>query len=535
MLELVLRHSSGRAMLACIVAVVLAATGTLAAAQKTGGVLKRANDENPPSASLHEEGSNIVTTPFVPVFNNLVMFDQGKPFSRSETIVPDLATSWSWSADNKTLTFKLHKGVKWHDGKPFTAADVKCTWDAITDKRTSGFRRNPRKAWYANLQEVVVEADDQVSFKLTRPQPSFLSFFAAGWSVVYPCHVDARTMRQHPVGTGPFMVKSFDPGKMIRLVKNPNYFKPGKPYLDGIDMPIISSPSTRMLAFVAGDTDIYTPAATLLKDVKEKVTDAICDVTLSYAYTQLVINRSIKPFDDVRIRRAMALAIDREAVIKSKGAGLDRLGGELMPPPEGGWGLDKSELAPIPGYGPDLEKRREEARQLMREAGYGPDKPLQIVLSTRDVQRYRDTATLILDHLSKIYVKGEMKAIDTALWTTTLTKRNYTVGVRSRGQAIDDPDVSFYESFSCTSRNNVDGYCNKDMDALFEQQSSTVDPAARKKLVKEIDRKLQMDVVRPTITFAALPNCRRPYVKGYVPSMNSQYSNLRMEDVWLDK
>jgi len=522
-------------MVRSLAAVVLLAMATVAFAQKSGGILKRANDENPPSASLHEEGSNIVTTPFVPVFNNLIVFDPSKSLSRPESIVPDLATSWSWSADNKTLTFKLRHGVKWHDGKPFTAADVKCTWDAVAGKRDAGWRRNPRQAWFSNLQEIVVEGEDQVSFRLTRPQPSFLHFFAGGWSVVYPCHVDARTMRQKPIGTGPFMVRSIEPGKMIRLVRNPNYWKPGRPYLDGIDMPVIPSPSTRTLAFIAGETDIYTSSATLLAEVKAKVPDAICEVGLSYAYTQLLINRSMAPFSDARVRRAMALAIDREAVVKIKGAGLDRLGGELMPPPEGAWGLDKAELATIPGYGPDLEKRREEARKLMREAGYGPDKPLTIVLSTRDVARYRDTSVLILDDLSKIYVKGEMKTIDTAIWTNQLAKRNYMVAVRSRGQAMDDPDVSFYESYSCNSRSNVDGYCNQEMEALFEQQSATIDPAARKKLVKEIDRKLQMDVVRPTITFAALPNCRRPYVKGYVPSLNNQYSNLRMEDVWLDK
>ncbi len=506
-----------------------------APAQKAGGILRRANDENPPSASLHEEGSNIVTTPFVPVFNNLVTFDAAKSISRPDQLLPDLATSWSWSADNKTLTFKLRRGVVWHDGKPFTAADVKCTWDTVTEKRSAGWRKSPRKAWYANLQEVVVETDDQVSFRLKRPQPSFLGFFAAGWSVVYPCHVDGRQMRQKPIGTGPFMVKSFEPGKMIRLVKNPNYFKPGLPYLDGIDMPIISSPSTRNLAFVAGDTDIYTPSATLLAEVKAKRPDAICDVGLSYAYTRLIINRTVPPFDDVRIRRAMALAIDRDAVVRVKGAGLDRLGGELMPPPEGAWGLDKADLVTLPGYALPLEKRREEARRLMREAGYGPDKPLTFVLSTRDVARYRDTSVLILDHLAKIHMKGEMKTIDTAIWTNVVFKRAYTVAIGSRGQAIDDPDVSFYESFSCGSRGNVDGYCDKDMEALFEKQSAMIDPVARKKLVKEIDRKLQLDVVRPTITFAALPYCRRAYVKGYVPSLNNQYSNLRMETVWLDK
>ena len=105
--------------------IAIMALATEAMAQKPGGVLRRANDENPPSASLHEEGSNIVTTPFVPVFNNLLTFDPAKSINRPQAIVPDLATSWSWSADNKTLTFKLRRGVKWHDGKPFTAADVK--------------------------------------------------------------------------------------------------------------------------------------------------------------------------------------------------------------------------------------------------------------------------------------------------------------------------------------------------------------------------------------------------------------------------
>ena len=524
-----------RSLLKLLALAVALSLTTQALAQKPGGTLRRANDENPPSGSLHEEGSNIVTTPFVPVFNNLVTFDSTKSISKPDQLVADLATSWSWSADNKTLTFKLRKGVKWHDGKPFSAADVKCTWDTVNEKREAGWRKSPRKAWYSNLQEIVVEGDDTVSFRLGRPQPSFLGFFAAAWSVVYPCHVDGRQMRQKPIGTGPFMVSSFEPGKMIRLVKNPNYFKPGRPYLDGIDMPIIPSPSTRNLAFVAGDTDIYTPSATLLAEVKAKRPDAVCEVGLSYAYTRLMINRAVAPFNDLRIRRAMALAIDRDAVVKVKGAGLDRLGGELMPPPEGAWGLDKSDLASIPGYAPDLEKRREEARKLMREAGYGPDKPLIFVLSTRDVARYRDTSVLILDHLAKIFMKGEMKTIDTAIWTNVVFKRGYTVAIGSRGQAVDDPDVSFYESFSCNSRNNVDGYCNKEMEALFEKQSAMLDPVERKKLVKEIDRKLQMDVVRPTITFAALPYCWRPYVKGYVPSLNNQYSNLRMEDVWLDK
>ncbi len=515
--------------------IVIMSLATAAVAQKSGGVLKRANDENPPSASIHEEGSNIVTTPFVPVFNNLIDFDPTKKMNRQNAIVPELATSWAWSADNKTLTFKLRRGVKWHDGKPFTSADVKCTWDAVSGKRDAGWRKSPRKAWYINLKEITVEGEDKVSFHLGRPQPSFLYFFAGGWSPVYPCHVAGPQMRRIPIGTGPFMVKSFEPGKMIRLVRNPNYWKPGRPYLDGIDMPIISSTSTRHLAFMAGDTDIYTPSATLYKEVKAKLPDAICEVGLSYAYTQLVMNPAVPPFGDARVRKAFALALDREAVVTTKGAGLDRIGGELMPPPEGEWGLSKEQLASAPGYGQDPAKRLDEARKLMREAGYGPDKPLNIVLSTRDVARYRDTSVMLLGQFAKIYVTGEMKLIDTALWQPLLAKHNFTVAVRSRGQAMDDPDVSFYESFACDSFGNVEGYCNKEVEAMIERQSAMIDQVARKRLVQEIDLKLQMDAVRPVVTFAALPYCWRPWVKGYVPSMNSQFNNRRTEDVWLNK
>ncbi|MFH1603672.1 MAG: hypothetical protein ABIH03_07175, partial [Pseudomonadota bacterium] len=136
-------------------------------------------------------------------------------------------------------------------------------------------------------------------------------------------------------------------------------------------------------------------------------------------------------------------------------------------------------------------------------AQHPPDMPLGFVLSTRDVARYRDVSVMILDHFSKIYMTGELKTIDTAIWSKVLAKGQYAVGVGSRGQSMDDPDVAFYESFMCKSPNNTDGYCNKETEAMIERQSAMTDQAARKRLVKEIDKKLQMEAARPTITFAA--------------------------------
>ena len=129
---------------------VLAATlvMTPALAQKQGGTLRIYHRDNPPSASIHEEATISTVQPFMAVFNNLVMFDQAKKLNAPDTIVPDLAESWAWDATKTKLTFKLRQGVKWHDGKPFTAKDVQCTWNMLTGKDTEDdFRRNPRAIW----------------------------------------------------------------------------------------------------------------------------------------------------------------------------------------------------------------------------------------------------------------------------------------------------------------------------------------------------------------------------------------------------
>src|SRR5262249_17289783 len=146
--------------------------------------------------------------------------------------------------------------VRWHDGKPFTAADVKCTWDLITGRGNDKLRVNPRKAWYRNLEELTANGDYEVTFRLKRPQLAFLALLAAGHSPTYPCHVSAREMRSRPIGTGPFKFVEFKPNESIKVTKNPDYWKPGQPYLDGIEYTIIKNLSTAILAFVAGKVDM---------------------------------------------------------------------------------------------------------------------------------------------------------------------------------------------------------------------------------------------------------------------------------------
>src|SRR5438046_212183 len=270
-----------------------------ALAQKQGGILREYMIDSPASMSIHEEATIYAQRPMMTVFNNLVLFDQHVKQNTLDSIVPDLATGWSWNEDGSELSFPLRRGVKWHDGKPFTAADVKCPWDRPAGKPAEKSRSIPSKAWHRNLEEVTTNGDYEVTFHLKRPQPSFLALLAAGFSPVYPCHVGPRDMRSHPIGTGPFKFVEFKPNEHIKLTRNPDYWKKGRPFLDGIEYTIIRNLSTAVLGFVAGKFDMtfaYSLTVPLFNDAKSQLPQAICELTPSSINRNLLINRDKPPF-----------------------------------------------------------------------------------------------------------------------------------------------------------------------------------------------------------------------------------------------
>ncbi len=270
-------------------------------AQKPGGILRIPHGDSPASMSTHEEATRSTATPMMGVFNNLVIFDQHVPQNILSSIVPDLAVAWSWDEDKTALTFRLRQDVRWHDGRPFSPKDVKCTWDLLTGKSSEKLRVNPRKSWYRNLEKVTVDSDNQVTFHLKRPQPFFTALLASGASPVYPCHVSPAQMRQHPIGTGPFKFVEYKPNELIRLIRNPDYWKPGRPYLDGIEYTIIPNLSTRMLAFTAGKVDMTFPygvSIPLLKEVKSQAPQAICETTVATGSRTLIVNHTARWDED---------------------------------------------------------------------------------------------------------------------------------------------------------------------------------------------------------------------------------------------
>jgi peptide/nickel transport system substrate-binding protein len=525
---------------AAVVSVLLIAiwSSGAALAQKPGGILKMYIWDNPPSMSMLDGVNPLAQRATMGVFNNLVMFDQHVKQNSLSAIVLDLATGWSWNEDGTELTLPLRQGVKWHDGKPFTAKDVQCTWDLLLDKSSDKLRINPLKSWYRNLEEVTTNGDYEVTFHLKRPQPAFLMLLANGFAAIYPCHVPAREMRQRPIGTGPFKFVEFKPNESIKVTRNADYWKKDRPNLDGIEFTIIRNMSTATLAFISGALDMtfpYTLTMPLLKDVRTQRPDAICELTPNGGInSHLLVNRDKPPFDSAELRHAMALSLDRKAFIDILSEGQGEIGGVLQPPPEGLWGMPPDLLKELPGYDPDVQKNRAQARHIMEQMGYGPDSRLKIKVSTRDHPDFRGPAVILIDQLREVYFDGELETIDTTVYYPKILRKDYTVALNN-SQSGPDPDPILAALYRCGSSLNLNGYCNPEVDKLIEQQSIEGDPGRRKQLVWAIERKLAEDGARPIIFYSRYGTCWQPYVKGLTIMVDSIHNGNRMEDVWLDK
>ena len=238
----------------------------------------------------------------------------------------------------------------------------------------------------------------------------------------------------------------------------------------------------------------------------------------------LLVNRNVPPFDSAELRRAMSLALDRQAFVDIIADGQGTIGGVMQPPPEGIWGMPPYAMRNLPGYDPDVASSRAQARKMMEKLGYGPDKRLALTVTTRNVQAYRDAAVVLIGQLKEIYIDAELDPIDTTQWYPKLMRKDYKVAVNVTETAVDDPDVAFYENYVCGAARNYTGYCNAEVDKLVDKQSAEPDPQKRKKIVWEIERKLIEDDARPILFYTRAANCHYPRLKGLVTQVNSIYT-----------
>ncbi len=535
------------ARVALALALALAAVGAPALSQtprapqapKYGGVLNvTQREELPQGFSIHESATNSTVWPSLPCFSNLVLFDPQKMVESVDTIVGELAEKWSWQDNHRSLAFFLRRNVTWHDGRPFTSKDVKYTFDMVREAKDAParLRINPRKDWYANVEAIEAPDPYTVVFRLRRPQPSFLLLLASGYSPVYPTHVPPGEFRTRCVGTGPFRLKEWRKGEFVEYVRNPDYFVKERPYLDGLKYVIIAERGTRFAALQAGRLDVAMPidgTRTLTAQLKAAVPKMVITEINPNANANILMNTKRPPFDNVKVRRAISLAIDRRAYVKAVEQGGAVVGASLAPPPWGIWGLREQELARLPGYGrPESDKAR--TRALLAEAGYGPGHPLRVEMATRAMAIFVDFASFVIDELKQVGVEATLKQVESAQWHPLVTRREYQIGSNFTGLGVDDPDANFPENYGCGSPRNYTDYCDEQVMRMIEQQSQELDPKKRLALVWRIQEKLEEDAARPTMGWRLDYFAQWPHVKNLVPH-HSAYNWSRMQDVWLDR
>ncbi|MGH7263590.1 MAG: ABC transporter substrate-binding protein [Candidatus Rokuibacteriota bacterium] len=530
-----------RGRVAAIVAslAVLLTVAADAQTPKSGGTLNIVQREDLPQGfAIHETSTISTVWPAMPCFNNLVLFDPLKKTESVDTIIGELAEKWSWQDNNRSLVFSLRKGVKWHDGQPFTSKDVKFTFDMVrgAPDAPAKLRISPRKDWYANLEGVEAPDPHTVVFRLKRPQPSLLMMLASGYSPVYAAHVPPASYRTGCVGTGPFKVKEWRKGQFVDYVKNPDYFVKGRPYLDGLRYVIIVERGTQIAALQTNQVDVSFPgqtSKTMAEQLKSAVPQLVITPYNENVNNNIIMNTKKPPFDNVKVRLAVSHAIDRRALIQAVHQGGAMVGASLAPRPHGVWGLPERELLALPGYGKPADEK-DKARKLLAEAGFTPENPLRVEMATRAISIYVDMASFVINELKQVGIEATLKQIESAQWHATATRGDYQFGANLTGIGPDDPDANFYENYSCGSPRNYSFYCNETVARMVDQQSQEVDLKKRLAMVHAIQKTLEDEAARPMLNWRLDYFTVWPHVKNLIPHQ-SIYNFGRMQEVWSDK
>ncbi|MBI2909053.1 MAG: ABC transporter substrate-binding protein [Chloroflexi bacterium] len=493
---------------------------------RSGGTLNVSGRLSPEHWDVHQAGSAASLWPVGPVYSSLVRYN----WENNEKIEADLAEKWAVSQDSKVYTFNLRQGVKWHDGKPFTSADVKFSLDRIR-KPPQGVA-SPRKALMQSIKDI--ETPDASTVKITTDyaDASLLTVIAMPWNFIFPKHVieEKKDMKTSVVGTGPFMFKNYSAGVSFEVVKNPDYFVKGLPYLDGITRYYLTDSAKRFAAFRAGQVDAVeygsftaTQADQLTKELPQvKVVDqrGVC-------WTSLYFNMDKKPWNDVRVRKAVSLAFDRQTEIK---IALENRGdmGWVMPPTSM-YALPQAELEKLPGFRQPKDADVTEAKKLLADAGLASGFKTDMVW--RAEARYEPTATFSQNQFGKLGIDAQLRSLETAPLFDTMAKGGFdTLNFQYCITMTDPNDMLAY--FVGGDPRNYSRYKDAEYDQWFKDQSSTLDTAKRKEIITKMQRKLLDTVPAIVLAWHAHIMGWYPKVRGFVPGLTIS-NNVDYLKAWL--
>lgn len=456
-----------------------------------GGVLKSVDTYEPPMLDFQQRGLIGVQFRTGPSYSRLIQYDP----QDHRTIIPDLAKSWEMSPDGLVYTFHLRDGVKWHDGQPFTSADVKFSLNRVMNppQGAAGISSGYFKA--VSLIETPDKATARIVLKY--PSAAFMSILALQRvGMIVPQHLlerDQHALEKAIVGTGPFKFKEAMSGVSFEAVRNPDYFVPGRPYLDGFKIYIIPDAGARLAALRTKQIHIIfsQPGISL---AEKRIVEAespgqlIAEKQLYLMADLIYLKLDTPPFNDARVRRAISLVSGREESFQLVYQGMGIASGPMPVEPYGKWSIPKADLARMPGFGPDKAANIAEAKKLLAEAGYPDGFSATISAKVGYPQGIRLGEALV-SQLARIGIKAKMELLETGVFDKRVRNQHqFQISSYGAGFDLDDPDLMFSRLYVSRGDANLGEYSNPRLDELFEKQSRTLDYAERKKLVDQMQR-----------------------------------------------
>src|SRR5712691_6625965 len=506
------------------------------ATPKRGGVLRWGGLANSTLYDLHQTGTIANMGPQAPMYDLLVQVDP----EHWDKVIPDLAKSWTIAADGLTYTFSLREGVKFHDGALLTAEDVVASFHHIIFPPAGVI--SPRRGLFDAVKEVVATGLLTVEFRLTEPRGFLLRGLAAGFNVIMrkqtleENNYDLRRVSVYP-GTGPFRHKSLEAGVARKLERNPDYWNPALPYLDGIEIYHLDVGQKTGAACLAHTIDFCFA----IDPISEKRAQSIKGLHTAHVFPTaphgLWFNLKKKPFDDVRVRRAINLVLDKAALSEAIY--------EVIPIVAAGWLLPTDPLfqeywgraREQPGWRSPTAEDRAEAKRLMQEAGYENGiKGLDFLV--RDVTPHVATAPMVQDLLKReLKIETTIRVSASGVWWEEAQRGNFDLSIYGYGATI--PHVADYwnAGFKTGGGYNFNGYANPAFDALVAATARETDPGKLKALLDQGIAILDRD--QPTIVWSnpVVPMAWWDNVKGHGTATRGIHfwEGMRNEIWWLAK
>jgi peptide/nickel transport system substrate-binding protein len=550
-------------------ALLLAAAGALTfgfagadanAAPKKGGILKFIIPSNPPSADGHRETTFGTIHPFAQFYSVLVRVNPDNPGSptdfKCDLCVGDVPTPTN---GGKKYTFNIRKGVTWHNlpasvktspehkamsqmlaGHELDAHDIVATFNKIINPPKGV--GSARKAFFLMVDKVSAPDNSTVVFDLKYPSGAFIPALAMPYNFVYSKKVldkDMHFYERNVLGSGPFQFVEWQLGSHIRATRNAKYYHAGQPYLNGTSGVFAKKYSVNLQALRGGRAYIqfrgFPPK--MRDDLKKALGDKLTVQESNWnCVLNITPNNKVKPFDDVRVRRALTLAVDRwgGSQYLSKIAIVKTVGGIAYPSHP--LAANKAELQKLAGFWPDIKKSRAEAKRLLKEAGY--PNGFTFTLHNRAVdQPYKIVGTWLIDQWRQVGLKVKQRVQPTGPFYATLRKKkDFDVSMSFNCQSVVNPllDVSMYQSASVAG-NNYAAYEDPKLDAMFHKMNRSGDPAEQRRIMRQYEKRAidEMAYQFPTLWWYRIM-LHRTEVKGWKTSP-SHYLNLDLSNIWLEE